>query len=336
MTAGARTGCLLALAAAAPAVAADDTRSVRYAPAPAWVLPPPAPTATPAPAEAPFRFAYTDTQLRVGPEGQDRYVAWRVRLLKPEALQFGNLNIAWSPADGSATVHRLQVIRDGKAIDVLAGGRFQVIQREGGLERSALDGVLTAFLQAPDLRVGDELEFATTVHQRDPTLGDHAFGLAQLPLPESRGAFRYRLSWPDAAKLSWRTTRDLPSPVPEKAGGRSAVVVELRDPDGAIMNEGAPARFNVRRLIEWSDFASWTEVSQRFATLFEAAAAIPPASALRTEAARIAAASPDPRARALAALRLVEEQVRYVYVGLDGGNYRPATAEQTWSRRFGD
>lgn len=333
---GARTGCFLALVAVAPALAAEEGRSVHYAPPAAWVLPPPAPTSTPAPAEAPFRFAYTDTQLHVGPDGQDRYVAWHVRLLKPDALQLGNVSIAWSPADGSATVHRLNLIRDGKVIDVLAGDRFQVIQREGGLEQAVLDGILTAFFQVPGLQVGDELEFASTIHQRDPTLGDHAFGLAQLPLPESRGAFRYRLSWPDATRLAWRTTRDLPSPLPEKIGGRTALVVELRDPDGAIMNDGAPARYNVRRLIEWSDFASWIDVSQRFAMLFDTAAALPPASPLRSEIARIAAASADPRVRTLAALRLVQEQVRYVYVGLDGGNYRPATPDQTWSRRFGD
>ena len=31
-----------------------------------------------------------------------------------------------------------------------------------------------------------------------------------------------------------------------------------------------------------------------------------------------------------------EDKPACVYVGLDGGNYRPAAADDTWHRRFGD
>src|SRR4029079_8794757 len=47
-------------------------------------------------------------------------------------------------------------------------------------------------------------------------------------------------------------------------------------------------------------------------------------------------ATKDPVERAEAALQLVEGQIRYVFVGLDGGNYLPARADDTWQRRFGD
>ena len=59
-------------------------------------------------------------------------------------------------------------------------------------------------------------------------------------------------------------------------------------------------------------------------------------SAIKTEAAKIAAANLSPFDRARAALKLVHQDVRYIYVGLNGGNYTPATAEQTWQRRYGD
>jgi hypothetical protein len=47
-------------------------------------------------------------------------------------------------------------------------------------------------------------------------------------------------------------------------------------------------------------------------------------------------AAPTGSARHGTALQLVQDQIRYVYVGLDGGNYRPATVEETWARRYGD
>lgn len=40
--------------------------------------------------------------------------------------------------------------------------------------------------------------------------------------------------------------------------------------------------------------------------------------------------------RALAALKLVQEQVRYLALTMDNGGYVPAAADLTWSRRFGD
>lgn len=317
---------------------AADTRAgqVAYAPAGNWVLPPPSPTDGAAPADAPFRFIYTDKQVRLGAAGQETYSAYRVRILKPEGLALGNLGITWNPSGGSATVHLLRIIRDGQVIDLLKDQRFKVIQREGGLEQSMLDGLLTATLQAPGLRVGDELEFAATIVERDPTLSDHFFGLTQWPVQGVPGAFRYRMSWPDAVNLTWRATRDLPQAAPQKAAGRTSIAYELRDPSSVILNEGAPQRYNIRRLIEFSDFSSWSDVSRRVFPLFDKAEALSAASPLRAEAAKIAAASTDPAERAQAALRLVQDQIRYVYVGLDGGNYRPAGVDETWQRRFGD
>ncbi len=319
-----------AFAVAAPA------NTVIYAAPASWVASPPAPTTAPTQVEAPLRFIYSDEQVRLGPAGEETYSAFRVRLLKPEALPIGNISIEWSPSSGSATVHFLRIFRDGTVIDVLKDQKFAVIQREGGLEKSMLDGQLTATLQVPGLRVGDELEFASTVVQRDPTVGDHGFGITQLPIQGLPGAFRFRLLWPHGRPLALRATRDLPQAVPRDTDGQVSAVYELHDPGGVIVNDGAPVRYNIRRLIEFSDFATWSDVSQRFAGLFNAAAKLAPGSLVRAEAAKIAAASTNPVERTQAALQLVEDQTRYVYVGLDGGNYRPAAADETWQRRFGD
>ena len=51
---------------------------------------------------------------------------------------------------------------------------------------------------------------------------------------------------------------------------------------------------------------------------------------------RIARTHQGKKQQAQAALELVQQQVRYIFVGLDGGNLKPATAEETWQRRYGD
>ena len=63
---------------------------------------------------------------------------------------------------------------------------------------------------------------------------------------------------------------------------------------------------------------------------------IPPSGPLHDEVEKIRASTSDPKARAGQALVLVEDRVRYVALLMGQGGYVPASAAETWSRRFGD
>ena len=312
------------------------SREVQYGPAPAWVAAAPKSTSTAAQEGAPVRIIYSDNQARLGDDGDETYTAYRMKILTPAALALGNISATWNPSSDDITVHRLEIIRDGQVIDVLAASKFQTIQRENNLDYAMLDGQLTATLQTPGLQVGDELEFAATLRRKDPTLGSRSHGFMALPATGSPGAFRLRLVWPNKKMVHWKTTPDLGPLVPSDRSNQHELVIELRDPESAVTTDGAPARFNLRRLIEYSEFSSWGEISTLLWPLFDKASNLAPDSPIRAEAKKIASATSDPAARAEAALRLVEDRIRYVYIGLDGGNFRPASADDTWNRRFGD
>jgi hypothetical protein len=325
-----------ALVAAMSGQVSAGSNEVQYGPVPAWVVPLPSPTATEAPAGAPVRVAYLDSQMHAGPNGEEVFSAWRMRILKPEGLAVGSISLEWSPDAGEATVHRLQILRGATTIDVLASTKFEVLRREADLENAALNGRLTAILQVPGLQVGDEMELAATVRHKDRTLGEHAFGLGLLPPAGGAGVYRLRFVWPEARRMAWRATRDVPPLQETVRDGLKELVYELRDPAAVVVSPGAPMRMNLRRLVEYSDFQSWRDVSGRLSPLYETASVLAAASPVREEVSRIAASTPDPVRRTEAALQLVQERIRYVYVGLNGGNHRPAAIEDTWARRFGD
>ena len=322
------------LLAAGSAQAAS--RQVQYGPPPIWVIPAPPPTEAPTPDGAPVRVVYNDLQTRLGTDGDEMYISYRVKLLTPEALTLGNTRATWNAGSDDIFVHALKIYRGDRVIDVLADNKFQVIQREDNLDYAMLDGQMTAVLQTPGLQVGDEIAFAATIRRKDPTLGDRSYGAIQIPSTGQLGAYRMRLVWPDGRPVQWRATPDLGTLSPVARDGRNELTQELRDPKSAIIADGAPPRVNLRRTIEYSGFASWADVSHHVQPLFDAAATLAPNSPVREEARKIAQRISDPVARAEAALRLVQDRIRYVYVGLDGGNFRPATADETWSRRFGD
>src|SRR3546814_6693574 len=83
-------------------------------------------------------------------------------------------------------------------------------------------------------------------------------------------------------------------------------------------------------------FASWADLSRTIAPLYATAGTIRDSGALAAEVDRIAAATSDPKARADAALRLVQNEIRYLYRGMENGNHVTQAPEATWSLRYGD
>lgn len=314
----------------APALAQNG--EVLVGPVPGWVQPS-EPLPAPENASGLFFVRAQDTLVHLAEDGQSTYTSQRIKILHPQALNMGNVALVWNPASGAPTVHSLRIHRDGAAIDVLKTAEFEILRREDQLETAMLDGLLTAVLRVPDLRVADELEFAFTVPSHDPTMGSASFGLLSLANEPMPGRFRLGISWEDGQKPDTRLTPDLAASVEV---GHDALEVRVDNPQALTPPRDAPLRYAWQRMIEFSDFGTWSDVSRRFSGIFEAAAQIGDSSPLAQEAERIAASHGGELARAQAALELVQRQVRYVYVGLNGGNLTPAGADETWQRRYGD
>lgn len=274
-----------------------------------------------------------DTLVHLDEKGQAQYLGYRIKILHPSALQLGNLSIAWNPAAGAPTIHAIKVHREGKAIDVLESASFDILRREDQLEAARLDGILTAVFRVSDLRVGDELEVSLTTRLNDPTFGSNDAGLLVLAPDPAAGRFRLGLSWEEGQKPKLKMTSEM-----EAVAERRERAVDFRFDNPTMLTppKDAPARYSWQRAVEYSDFSDWAAISRHFAPLFDKAARLEAGSPLKEEARRIAAAHTTPFDRASAALRLVQQEVRYVYVGLNGGNLTPATAEETWQRRYGD
>ncbi|MEP6868807.1 MAG: DUF3857 domain-containing protein [Novosphingobium sp.] len=274
-----------------------------------------------------------DTLIHLDDQGEAQYLGYRVKILHSNALQLGNVSITWNPASGAPTVHIIKIYRGGESIDVLGKVSFEILRREDQLDAAKLDGFLTAVLRVPDLRVGDELEVGLTTRVNDPTLGKDSAGLLMLVPNPSPGRYRFGLSWVAGQQPNIKITPDI---APIAKNGERTLEFRFDNPTTLVAPNKAPGRFQWQRIVEYSDFPEWTAISQRFAALYAKAARLNDGSPLKQEAGRIAAAHASPFDRASAALKLVQQDVRYVYVGLNNGNLTPATADETWARRYGD
>ncbi|MEM7781612.1 MAG: DUF3857 domain-containing protein, partial [Pseudomonadota bacterium] len=167
------------LLAVSSSLAHADNTQVALTPEPDWVSPSEL-MAVPEDAQGQFFYRKQDTIIHLTETGSRYYQGQTVRILNSQALQAGNIQLAWNPAAGRPEVHSIKIRRGPRVIDVLENSTFEILRREDQLETAVLDGMLTAVLQVPDLRVGDDLEFAYTVPLHDPTLGATSHGLLLL------------------------------------------------------------------------------------------------------------------------------------------------------------
>ena len=319
------------LAFAASGVHAEP-QQIRRGPLPSWAtvsqtLP------VPDKASGPVFVQRQDIEVHLSGKVQAQYIGYRLKILQPAALQLGNISIVWNPIAGAPIVHDIKVIRGDQTIDVLKTAKFEILRREDQLEAARLDGNLTAVLRIPDLRVDDALEVNMTQFDSDPTLGQSQSGVLQLAPSPAPGRYHFQLSWDQGRNPNVKVTPDLA--VAQQDGDRR-IDFRLDNPPPISPPKDAPARYQWLRRVEFSDFADWASISRHFAPLFAKASTLGRDSPLVREAGDIARVHAKPLDRARAALKLVQQDVRYIYVGLNGGNLTPASADETWQRRYGD
>ncbi|TGX50130.1 DUF3857 domain-containing protein [Sphingomonas gei] len=322
----------------APAMAWAGDKPL-YQPAPAWVKPAP-PLDVSKLGDADPILLVMDQQQRFANGEVSVYADMAMRIASPQVLtQAGTVPLPWDPAKGDLIVHRIEILRGAERIDVLAGGkRLQVLQREQQLERATLNGMLTATLPVEGLRVGDVLRVNFSITRKDPALHGHVQSMAQLlPAPMRLQFGRVRLLWPKAMDLRWRAYSKLPDLKPVTTpDGYNELVIDLPTAKPADVPNDAPLRFRPLPLLDATDYADWADLSRDMAPLYGTEGSIAPGGPIAAEVARIAAATADPRQRAAMALETVQDKIRYLFQGMDNGDYVPQAPAQTWSARYGD
>ena len=278
-----------------------------------------------------------DIQVRFAKQSDVTYYATSWQIGSAQGLDGSALQVGWDPALETVMIHRYRILRGGQPINLLGDGHaIKVIQREGGLENAMLDGRLTATLQPEDLRVGDVVELSYSIDSHDPAMAGHSEYVAGPSDGVNFGRFRVRMLWAIDKQMQWRAFPGIMQPKLRKTAQGSELVADLYNGTAPLGPEGAPSRFKLVNAVEITEFTDWQGVSRTFAPLYTKAVTLAPSSPIRAEAARIAAQTSDPKRRAELALALVQQQIRYLFLGMDNGGFVPASADQTWLRRFGD
>jgi Domain of Unknown Function with PDB structure (DUF3857)/Transglutaminase-like superfamily len=325
-------GCSLVLAAiilvsASPLQAAGrETFNVK--PPAAWVQPAVLPEHSPGGAS----MLLDDHQTRVTDGNIERYTRHtQVIAVQKDLEDFGQVEIEFEPSYQALTIHFIQIRRGQSVIDALRPTEVRVLHREEELEQQIFNGTVQAVAILHDLRVGDIVDVAYTVTGQNPVMAGKYLGGVPLDFYRAVKYFRYRLLWPAKRTLSMRNLNTDIEPKVTR-GAETEYLWERRD-IAALPDEDNVPSWHLEGRVDLSEFATWHDVVEWALPLYK------PGNLSRDLAARIEAiarSSGTPAGRVVAALRLVQDDVRYLGIEMGPYSHQPTVPSKVLERRFGD
>lgn len=310
----------------------------RFAPLPDWVRNPPAASAA-APASLSGakarRELLVDLQVQLGARDTQTFMRLHSVALDSSTLrEVSEPQISFNPLYQTLMIHSASVLRGGQRSDRLKDARIELMRREQQLERQMIDGLRTALVVLSDVRVGDVVELAYTIAGENPIFENRYAALLQLAADAPIDRLHLRIEAPPQRQLATRAIAAELQPERFEEHGRQVLRLQ-RENVAAVQDEaGTPPWFKVYPALHVSEYGSWAEVNQWAQRLFAAEAK--PAPAIAEQVAAIQAQQLTPEAQVAAALRFVQDEVRYFSASLGESSHRPKPASRTLAERLGD
>jgi transglutaminase-like putative cysteine protease len=323
------------LAIAAPLMA----QSMDIVDEPSWVevlpLPPDDPKLR-AEAEDGQFFLLSDHQLRWEGDEKLSYGRSVAEVTDRAGLEeLATIQVDFDPEFEKVSLVRLVILRDGQKIDLKDKVQAQIYRRESRLEEGIIDGTLTAVVQVPDLRVGDVLDQATILSRRPMLAAGERGGSSWLEWSTPVVLSRTVLTWPEDLPLELGPLPpEVHYSITSLGGGNERHEWRREGHVPPPEEEAVPFEVIDAALLRFSDGRDWTPFASALAPHYTQDYPLPPA--WEAKVAEIAKAYPSPEARAFAALRLVQEELRYVSLSVGAGGYFARMPQEVIASGFGD
>ena len=322
---------LLLAASAKAAVRADDAGQFEVRRAPAWidVVNVDARVANSGPRSG-IDGLLDDHQVRVTGANVDEYFRRVRRIVTSAGVQNGSeLNIDFDPSYQRLVLHNVVLIRDGKRIDELARDEVRIIEKEADASNRIYDGQLTAVLFLKDVRPGDVLDYSWSLEGSNPLLGGRYADQFDFGARVPTRLMRHRVVWPAGRPLHLSK----PARV-EHHGAEDVYTWERRNVGATDVEDSTPDWYDPWETVQLTEYASWNEVGQWADALFRLDD--DSRAAVTNLANEIRALHRERDAQLVAAIRFVQDDIRYLGIEMGRGSHEPRQPAAVLSQRYGD
>lgn len=282
-----------------------------------------------------INYLLVDKQTRHYQTEQEYFTHYANHLLTPNAITENSaISVNFDPEYQTVTFHHLSRIRDGQKTDILDKSRFDLFRTETDREKLIYNGTLQLSYLTPDIRTGDILDYAYTVHGKNPAIKTQFSGgfQHQFGVPVQRQFSR--VLFPAGVNLNIKKYENAPAPKVSQIGDMTAHTWDHRNLQAIAAETNVPPLSFMFPTTLYSTFDSWESVGTFFAPAYDVTDM--GSDKLREIADDIRAKHETPQARTRAALDFVQQEIRYLGIELGQGGYIPRRPDKVLSNRFGD
>ncbi|HEV7919331.1 MAG TPA: DUF3857 domain-containing protein, partial [Thermoanaerobaculia bacterium] len=235
------------------------------------------------------------------------------------------LEFDFDPSFERLVLHDVAVLRDGKRLPRLDPEAVRVIDKEDDAGEGIYDGERSAILALKDVRAGDILDYSWSIEGANPLLGgryDDEYSISA-SVPTRR--IRHRLTWPPSRPLRYSAAPHIEKDV---------LTWEKHDVAAIDDEDETPDWYDPWESVQVTETASWNEVAAWSAKMFELDDASRAAVKQLADRIRNEHASEDERVTA--AIRFVQDEVRYLGIEMGRNSHQPHMPAAVLEQRWGD
>jgi hypothetical protein len=306
---------------------------------PAWVVPVPA-FGSSAPVETKSEHGYhdqlSDLQINGIERGNTRvYRAAEYLLTNSFGVEnFSDIEISFDPTYQVLSLHELIIKRDNVQINRLDTAQFEVIQSKADDATLVYNGAETLGVAPDDLQVGDAIRFSYTLAGENPLFGGNREFHVNTELWTQLDRQHVRILSASDDPLSRRIRGANVSLAVKDRLGIQEIVFDQRGVAEYITENGVPSWQEAQGIIVFSDMDSWQDVVEWAQPLFELPETAIDEVIQIAESIKQMHGSRDEKIGA--ALRWVQEEIKYYGAELGTNSHLPSKPETTLMRGFGD
>ncbi|APD07424.1 hypothetical protein UJ101_01917 [Flavobacteriaceae bacterium UJ101] len=256
-----------------------------------------------------------------------------IKILESSGVQHNSsISFLYDPTYQSATVHSINIIREGERINKLDINKFQLLQREENAENHIYDGTLTAILNLEDIRKGDIIDYSYTIKGFNPIYNNYFSTNFQLDYYEPVGKMiAYLIT---DKKLNFKYSNPELKPIIETKNNYTSYLWETKNIKNIEFEENTPSWFNYYQNISISEFNNWKEVANWAEKVFKINQTLSPA--LKEKIEFIRSNFKDDGVKIKEVLKFVQNEVRYLGLESGIGSHKPFHPNKVFEQRYGD
>lgn len=277
----------------------------------------------------------SDYQVRHRIDGYEAFFRQAYAIKDRSGLEEGaTISFNFNPAIGDVTMNRIAVIRDGKVVDQLDSASFDIARRELSAESGIFNGALTVYIRLKDVRVGDVIDHARTVRYK-PVIAPHLFtDYSYAAVAQPYALVRSKVIWPSNVKMAIKTRNTTIEPVIRNDGDMTVYSWESRNAEPVKLEDNVPSDEEPFPSIQFSTAASWQDIVDVVLPHYSLEVPLPDTFRRRLDDIKTRYARRDERM--IEAMRIVQDDIRYVSLAMGNGSYIPRPPIEVIDSGFGD